>query len=597
MSPIKRLWQAMAAQRKELALAGLLGGLASLCAVALLGTAAWLIAQASEYPPVLTLTVAAVLVRTFALGRAFLRYAERLVGHDAAFRGLTELRVRVYERLERLAPVGLGRFTKGDLLNRLVLDVDAALDLPLRIVLPWAQATFVSVVTVAFLAWLLPGVGLLLGVVVVLALIVAPLIIGRTTRRAERLLAPRKAELASVVVTALHGCADLSANGRIIDTTTRAHAIDDSVTELSRRESFALGIGGGTATVLQGLAVCATLVIAIPAVVSGRIEPVWLAVVALLPLALIDVLATLPGSALAFQRLKGSADRIAGVMDSPDPVVDPVNPARLGTQPSDISLSDLSASWSTVQVLSGISVDLVAGRRLAVVGPSGSGKSTLAACLMGFLSYQGSARLGDIEIRDVGGDDLREHISVLSQQAHIFDTTIAENIRLGREIEEQAIWLALEQAQLADWVRGLPKKLQTQVGTFGMSISGGEAQRLALARFLVQPRPIVVLDEPTEHLDSETAQDLERTMFDALAGFTTIVITHRLSSLHLADNVIVLRNGRVHERGTVTELTAGGGWFAEQLASEQEDLAVHALISQLPIGRGAPAPHQPLVGW
>ena len=597
MSPIKRLWQAMAAQRKELALAGLLGGLASLCAVALLGTAAWLIAQASEYPPVLTLTVAAVLVRTFALGRAFLRYAERLVGHDAAFRGLTELRVRVYERLERLAPVGLGRFTKGDLLNRLVLDVDAALDLPLRIVLPWAQATFVSVVTVAFLAWLLPGVGLLLGVVVVLALIVAPLIIGRTTRRAERLLAPRKAELASVVVTALHGCADLSANGRIIDTTTRAHAIDDSVTELSRRESFALGIGGGTATVLQGLAVCATLVIAIPAVVSGRIEPVWLAVVALLPLALIDVLATLPGSALAFQRLKGSADRIAGVMDSPDPVVDPVNPARLGTQPSDISLSDLSASWSTVQVLSGISFDLVAGRRLAVVGPSGSGKSTLAACLMGFLSYQGSARLGDIEIRDVGGDDLREHISVLSQQAHIFDTTIAENIRLGREIEEQAIWLALEQAQLADWVRGLPKKLQTQVGTFGMSISGGEAQRLALARFLVQPRPIVVLDEPTEHLDSETAQDLERTMFDALAGFTTIVITHRLSSLHLADNVIVLRNGRVHERGTVTELTAGGGWFAEQLASEQEDLAVHALISQVPIGRGAPAPHQPLVGW
>ena len=597
MSPIKRLWQAMAAQRKELALAGLLGGLASLCAVALLGTAAWLIAQASEYPPVLTLTVAAVLVRTFALGRAFLRYAERLVGHDAAFRGLTELRVRVYERLERLAPVGLGRFTKGDLLNRLVLDVDAALDLPLRIVLPWAQATFVSVVTVAFLAWLLPGVGLLLGVVVVLALIVAPLIIGRTTRRAERLLAPRKAELASVVVTALHGCADLSANGRIIDTTTRAHAIDDSVTELSRRESFALGIGGGTATVLQGLAVCATLVIAIPAVVSGRIEPVWLAVVAFLPLALIDVLATLPGSALAFQRLKGSADRIAGVMDSPDPVVDPVNPARLGTQPSDISLSDLSASWSTVQVLSGISFDLVAGRRLAVVGPSGSGKSTLAACLMGFLSYQGSARLGDIEIRDVGGDDLREHISVLSQQAHIFDTTIAENIRLGREIEEQAIWLALEQAQLADWVRGLPKKLQTQVGTFGMSISGGEAQRLALARFLVQPRPIVVLDEPTEHLDSETAQDLERTMFDALAGFTTIVITHRLSSLHLADNVIVLRNGRVHERGTVTELTAGGGWFAEQLASEQEDLAVHALISQLPIGRGAPAPHQPLVGW
>lgn len=581
----------MAAQRKELALAGLLGGLASLCAVALLGTAAWLISQASEYPPVLTLTVAAVLVRTFALGRAFLRYAERLVGHDAAFRGLTELRVRVYERLERISPVGLGRFTKGDLLNRLVLDVDAALDLPLRIVLPWAQAVFVSVITVAFLAWLLPGVGLIVGLIVVLALIVSPLIIGRTTRRAEYLLAPSKAELTSVVVTALNSCADLSANGRILDTTTRAHIIDDSITALSRRESFALGIGGAIATVLQGLAICVTLVIAIPAVASGRIEPVWLAVVALLPLALIEVLATLPGSALAYARLKGSADRIAGVMDSPDPVVAQKNPMALDAGPSDIALRDLSVSWSAARVLNGISFDLLAGHRLAVVGPSGSGKSTLAAALMGFLPHEGSARIEGIELSSVLGDDLREHISVLSQQAHIFDTTIDENIRLGREIDESAVWRSLEQAQLAVWARSLPDGLQTSVGTFGMSISGGEAQRLALARFLVQPRPVVILDEPTEHLDRETAQELENTLFSALTGFTTIVITHRLSSLQRADNVIVLQAGVVSERGTVEELSDRGGWFSKQLKSEEEDLRVHSFISQLPIGRGAPVPH------
>ena len=581
----------MAAQRKELALAGLLGGLASLCAVALLGTAAWLISQASEYPPVLTLTVAAVLVRTFALGRAFMRYAERLVGHDAAFRGLTELRVRVYERLERIAPVGLAQFTKGDLLNRLVVDVDSALDLPLRIVLPWAQAVFVSVTTVAFLAWLLPGVGLIVGLIVVLALIVSPLIIGRTTRRAEYLLAPSKAELTSVVVTALNSCADLSANGRILDTTTRAHIIDDSITALSRRESFVLGIGGAIATVLQGLAICVTLVIAIPAVATGRIEPVWLAVVALLPLALIDVLATLPGSALAYARLKGSADRIAGVMDSPDPLADLKNPKTLGSDPSSISVHKLSASWSTVRVLDGIDFDLRAGERLAIVGPSGSGKSTLAAVLMGFLPYEGSARIEGIELSSVLGDDLREHIGVLSQQAHIFDTTIAENIRLGREIDESAVWRSLEQAQLAVWARSLPDGLQTSVGTFGMSISGGEAQRLALARFLVQPRPVVILDEPTEHLDRETAQELENTLFAALTGFTTIVITHRLSSLHRADNVIVLQAGVVSERGTVEELSDRGGWFAEQLKSEEEDLRVHSFISQLPIGRGAPVPH------
>jgi thiol reductant ABC exporter CydC subunit len=473
----------------------------------------------------------------------------------------------------------------------LVLDVDAALDLPLRIVLPWAQAVFVSVITVAFLAWLLPGVGLIVGLIVVLALIVSPLIIGRTTRRAEYLLAPSKAELTSVVVTALNSCADLSANGRILDTTTRAHIIDDSITALSRRESFALGIGGAIATVLQGLAICVTLVIAIPAVASGRIEPVWLAVVALLPLALIEVLATLPGSALAYARLKGSADRIAGVMDSPDPVVAQKNPMALDAGPSDIALRDLSVSWSAARVLNGISFDLLAGHRLAVVGPSGSGKSTLAAALMGFLPYEGSARIEGIELSSVLGDDLREHISVLSQQAHIFDTTIDENIRLGREIDESAVWRSLEQAQLAVWARSLPDGLQTSVGTFGMSISGGEAQRLALARFLVQPRPVVILDEPTEHLDRETAQELENTLFSALTGFTTIVITHRLSSLQRADNVIVLQAGVVSERGTVEELSDRGGWFSKQLKSEEEDLRVHSFISQLPIGRGAPVPH------
>jgi ATP-binding cassette subfamily C protein CydCD len=263
----------------------------------------------------------------------------------------------------------------------------------------------------------------------------------------------------------------------------------------------------------------------------------------------------------------------------------------LDAGPSDIALRDLSVSWSAARVLNGISFDLLAGHRLAVVGPSGSGKSTLAAALMGFLPYEGSARIEGIELSSVLGDDLREHISVLSQQAHIFDTTIDENIRLGREIDESAVWRSLEQAQLAVWARSLPDGLQTSVGTFGMSISGGEAQRLALARFLVQPRPVVILDEPTEHLDRETAQELENTLFSALTGFTTIVITHRLSSLQRADNVIVLQAGVVSERGTVEELSDRGGWFSKQLKSEEEDLRVHSFISQLPIGRGAPVPH------
>ena len=180
VSPVRTLWNAMSSQRRELALAGVLGAVASASAVALLGVSAWLIATASTMPPVLTLTVAAVLVRTFALSRAVFRYGERIVGHDAAFRGLTELRVVVYGHLERLAPTGLAAFGRGDLLSRLVADVDAALDLPLRVILPWAQAALVSLATVAFLVVLLPPAGVAIGVLVVIGLALTPWLVART---------------------------------------------------------------------------------------------------------------------------------------------------------------------------------------------------------------------------------------------------------------------------------------------------------------------------------------------------------------------------------------------------------------------------------
>jgi ABC-type transport system involved in cytochrome bd biosynthesis fused ATPase/permease subunit len=204
---------AMAGEWRMLTVAGLVGALASACAVALLGTAAWLIATAAGAPPVLTLTVAAVMVRAFALGRAFLRYGERLIGHEAALRGLTGLRVRVYGRLERLAPVGLAGFARGDLLTRLIADVDSALDLPLRVVLPWAQAALVSAGTVAFCIWLWPSAGLIVGCAVLAALVLTPWAAAAVANRSERRMAPSKALLASAVVTALDASADLIAFG------------------------------------------------------------------------------------------------------------------------------------------------------------------------------------------------------------------------------------------------------------------------------------------------------------------------------------------------------------------------------------------------
>jgi len=594
--PVRRMWRAMAGQQRELVGAALVGSAASLCAVALLGTSAWLISSAAEMPPVLTLTVAAVMVRFFALGRAVFRYVERLVGHDAAFRGLTQLREHVYLQLERIAPVGLARFARGDLLNRMVADVDAALDLPLRVILPWIQAGLVLLACVAGLTWLLPAAGAWIAIIGAGALLASPWIASALALRAERRLAPQRAELTGVVVTTLTASADLLAYGAMDQALARIRAVDDEGTRLLRRESGALGMGGGLAILLQGMAVTGVLVVGIPAVVRGALAPPWLAVLALVPLALFDIMGTLPSAALALQRLRGSADRLAEIDRAPDPVHPPTAPVLLAGDPGNdgmtIDVVGLRASWSpdSPDVLHDLTFTVPAGSHLSIVGPSGSGKSTLAAVLMGFLDYRGSVRLNGHEIRDCDPSSLRQHIGILSQRSHVFDTTIEENVLLGRLVEgPDEVWRALQGAHLDDAVRAMPRGLQTPVGTFGWALSGGEAQRLSLARLLVEPRAVLVLDEPTEHLDPETASGIEETLRIVAHGRTRILITHRVSSIAEHEQVIVLQSGTLTERGTARELVRARGWFAEQLAREGQDADMASLVAALPIGRGTPA--------
>lgn len=591
MSPVRALWKAMSAQRTELAIAAFVGFLASACAIALLGTSAWLISRAAEMPPVLTLSVAAVMVRAFALGRAVFRYLERLLGHDAAFRGLSQLRVSLYVSLEAITPNGLARFTRGDLIARLGADVDTAVDLPLRIVLPWAQAVLVSVGTVAFLVWLLPMVGAVIGIIVLLALTVLPWLIGRTAAHAEARLAPGKADLANATLASLTASPDLLVLGADSRALTALHVRDNHVTALGRRESVALGLSGGSGTLFQGFAVVAALLIAIPAVVDGRLPAVMLAVAALLPLALFDVLQTLPGSALAFHRLRGAAERLAEIHDATGGDIS--HTAEIPGAFTGLEVDRVRARWagSDTDALDGVTMHIAPGERIAIIGPSGSGKSTLATVLMGFLEYQGSAVTCGHEIRALDGDDLRERIGMMEQNSHVFDTTIAANLRLGRLISSDAeVWAALEEAQLAEWVRTLPLGLETEVGSFGTRLSGGQQQRLALARLLLASRDLVILDEPTEHLDAQTAASLDQTLIAATASRTAIIITHRLTGLEAADRIYVLEHGRVLEHGSHDELMGTEGWYAVNRRRQDDQRSMAELIDRLPIGIGVPVP-------
>ena len=582
---MREMWRAMGTQRWRLAAAALFGVIAAASTVALLGTSGWLISYAAELPPVLSLSVAAVMVRSFALSRSVFRYLERLVGHDAAFRGLTDLRVTIYERLERLSPVGLMRFGRGDLLARLVADVDAALDLPLRVVLPWVQAALVSAATVAFLAWLVPGAGLALGIVLLIGLVLVPWIVARIAARTERRLAPTRGALSASVVSSLDGAADLLAFGAVDAALADIGRRDTELTVVAKRESAGLGLGVGLSTALQGLAVVACLVAAIPAVVDGRIGPAWLAVAALLPLAAYDIVATLPTSALAYQRVRGSAQRLNEVLDAPDPVHDPREADPMPRPPLPLRCRGLEAAWTDEPVLRGIDLDLASGERVAIVGPSGAGKSTLAMVLLRFLDYSGSVELSATELRALDGDAVREEVGLLTQDAHIFDTTVRENLHLGApRATDDELRAVLARVGLAGWLTHLPRGLDTDLGPHGAAISGGERQRLALARLLLAERRLLVLDEPTEHLDPQAADALTDDLLAVTEGRSTLLITHRLRGLDRVDRVVVLIAGQVRAVGTHDELVAQGGWYAERWRAEVERGDLGALTASIPAG-------------
>lgn len=586
-SAMRALWDDVASNRREIRLAAFLGFLASASAVALLGTSGWLISRAAELPPVLTLTVAAVMVRTFAIGRGLMRYLERLVGHDAAFRGLSVLRVRVYRSLESITPLGLAKFTRGDLLGRLGADVDAAMDLPLRVVLPWVQAGLVALATSAFVLWLQPESGFLIAVLAGLAVLAWPWLVGRIVRRAESTVAPARGSLTQTLVAMLDAGPILAAFGASGFAQKAVRARDQQLTAAETKEAGALGVGAGVGLFLQGLAVTGAMALAIPKVIDGELAPVWLAVIALLPLALFDVINTVPAAAIARERVRGSATRIEQIAEATEPTQQATSAAvALGF--SSLRLRGVSARWpgADFDALIDVDLDLSPGSRVLVMGPSGSGKSTLAAVIMGFLPYRGSAQLNGVEIRDLGSDQVTERIGLLSQHAHVFDTSIEENVRLGRiNASTEDIWDVLDRAQLSEWVRTLPEGVESRVGAFGARMSGGERQRLALARLLLANRPAVLLDEPTEHLDRQTAADVEATIAAQTAGTASILISHQV--VGDVDQVIVLKEGRVAASGTHDQLREQNAWYAAQVRRQREGEQMLNLMDELTPGVAA----------
>ncbi|MEU6454539.1 thiol reductant ABC exporter subunit CydD [Streptomyces sp. NPDC047065] len=561
-----------AARRGRLSLGLLLGSLALGSAVGLMATSGYLISRASEQPPVLYLMVAVTATRAFGIGRAVFRYAERLVTHDAVLRMLADTRVAVYRRLERLAPAGLSRTRRGDLLSRLVADVDALQDYWLRWLLPAGGAVVVSAASVGFTAWLLPEAGAVLAAGLLAAGVGVPLLTGAVARRAERRLAPARGVLATRVADLLTGTAELTVAGALPGRAAEARRADGTLTRIASRAATATALGDGLTALISGLTVAGAALVGAQAVADGRLAGVAMAVVVLTPLAAFEAVLGLPLAVQYRQRVRRSAERVYEVLDAPEPVREPEAPRQAPSSPFPVVLRGLTArhAGQDRDALAGLDLTLAEGRRVAVVGPSGSGKTTLAQTLLRFLDADaGSYTLAGVDAYALAGDDVRRLVGLCAQDAHLFDSSVRENLLLARkDATEGELRDALARARLLEWADSLPDGLDTLVGAHGARLSGGQRQRLALARALLADFPVLVLDEPAEHLDLPTADALTADLLAATEGRTTLLITHRLAGLRAVDEVLVLDRGRVVQRGTYAELAAVPGPLREMAGRE-----------------------------
>lgn len=537
--------------------------------VALMAIAGWFIASmalAGITQAAFDYFTPAAAIRACAIVRTAGRYVERLVTHEATLRLLAQLRVWFFASIEPLAPARLCGLRGADLLGRIQADIDSLNHVYLRVFVPVAVAALGTLLVVAATAAFSASTALLLLAFLLLAGVALPALLFVRGNEPSRAGVTLRAEMRESIVDSLQGLGELRVYGAEESYASRIDQLSERLVAAQSEVSRLNGFSQGALAVSASLAMWGALWLTIPRVADGSLPPADLAMLALLVLASFEAVLPLP---LAMQMLGESlaaARRIFALVDARPAVVDPPQAAALPSG-CDLSLRDVRMRYGddTAWVLDDVSFDVPAGSRIAIVGESGAGKSSVANVLLRFWDYQsGSVRLGGVELRECAGHDVRARIAVLAQDTYLFNSTIRENLLLARPDADQAtLEAACRNAQLHDFIVSLPQGYDTEIGEAGTGLSGGQARRLAIARALLLDAPILILDEPTEGLDTVTEQALLQAVMRLMEGRSVLLITHRVSALtDLVDEVLVMERGRIAQRGAPRAVLGDDGSFA-----------------------------------
>lgn len=552
-----------------------LGVATILSSIGLMATSAYIIASAALHPALYTLQLAITGVRFFGISRGVFRYFERLISHNVTFRILGYMRVWFYEKIEPLAPARLTSFQSGDLLSRIVSDIETLENLFVRVLYPPFVFIFVLLIVSIFMALFSYRLVIVLGLFMLGGAILIPTLSFSAARKDGRLMLRFRGNLYKKIVDTIDGLPDLLVFG--YETKQLKH-IDNSASGLMKTEKkmgYLEGVENALLLLVSSLGAISVLILAIKLAEIGKIRGVMIPVLSLTALTAFEAIIPLPGAAKLLESIVEAGNRLFEIVDQKPAVEDPPKPAK-PPKKYEISVNNVTFSYSPdVTVLKSVTFNVREGGKIAIVGPSGAGKSTIANLLVRFWDYDsGSIKISGTELKSFSQHTARSLISLMTQRTYLFTGTIKENLLLGRpDATDEEIIEASKLARLHEFVKKLPEGYDTSVGEYGEFLSGGERQRVALARIILKNSPIIVLDEPTSNLDPITERAILDDIFENLQEKTIIFITHRLNHMELMDEIIVLKRGKIVERGKHHELLKLRGLYWKMWTLQQEILA------------------------
>ena len=505
----------------------LIAALQSLSSLALLATSSWLLSRAAQQPSVMYLSLAVVGVRAFALSKAFFRYSERLVLHDATFRKAAKLRVAIYESLVKRAPIGLRDIKLGSLLSNLVDDVDEIQNLDLRYKPVLIQSVVSTVATMILFVWLVPNQAIWMTLFLISVFVAVYSLSVKVAGKSTGELARIRAEMSVEVQRYVEKNRILKAYGWAGESSERIETLGQS---LGSVELNAAKFGGYLQSALQVFLYGSIAIAAWLAHSSGALLPTeQIAVLVLIPLALFEYLMGMPASILAGQRAKIAKLRVKQLAQSKAPIELQSVGIEVMKPFMELQFIGATARYPNGQEVVLPDFELRAGGSIAIVGPSGSGKSTIANVLVQFLAVSnGVVLLNGRPIGDYEQTSLRSEVGLVAQNAEILAGNVRANLKLAApHASDEQLIKALDLVRLWSMLQDR-EGLDTEVGISGSHLSGGEAQRLSMARNLLAEKSLVILDEPTSSVEPDLAKELLNNLFDAakVRGVAIILITH-----------------------------------------------------------------------